>query len=160
MKRFLIFLTAAIFSLGCNSDDQEETREYTFTVDARIVPPDPNADFPIAIVESGEKRVFKYEYSIPSDPQIADSGFTEILLFEIDQNLTSFEVSDAELSQLNAFYRQICFCGTNDSFPVTGGTISGRQDSSSAWEIEIDVIFEYGFSTKELRFSGTFREQP
>lgn len=159
MKRFLIFLAATIFSFSCNSDDPEETREYAYTVDSLIVPPDPNGVLRVATVASGENLVFKYEYRIPSDPEIADSGFTEILLFEIDRNLTFFVVSDAELSQINAFYRQVCFCATNDSFPVTGGTIQGRQRSTSSWEIDIDLIFDYGLSTKELQLSETFRQQ-
>lgn len=157
----LLFFSLLLLLPGCSSDDSGEDRRtlLTFSENAAVVPPDPGAPVQIATVGSGDKRVFRYEYTIDSDPQIADSGFSEILIFEVDAELTSFTATGLALVRLAPYYRQICFCATNDSFPVTGGTITGNRRSATEWDVDIDVSFLYGESEKELQVSGTFKKE-
>ncbi|WP_143542382.1 hypothetical protein [Robiginitalea sediminis] len=160
MRHYILLLLGVLLLMqGCSSDDSGEDRRtlLTFTENTAVIPPDPDAPVQIATVGSGDKRVFRYEFTIDSDPQIADSGFSEILIFEVDAALTSFTATGLALVRLSPYYRQSCFCETNDSFPVTSGTISGNRRSQTEWEVDIDVSFLYGSIEKELQVSGIFK---
>ncbi|MDG1572260.1 hypothetical protein OZ410_08030 [Robiginitalea sp. M366] len=152
--------------LSCSSPEEEPraTTTLEYFENAIVIPPDPQAD-PytatryIATRGSGDRRVFRYEYSIPAKPNIADTGFTEILLFEIDPELTSFTAGGLALASLKPYYRQICYCASNDSYPVTSGVISGKRLSESRWEVTLDVAFPYGPVEQTLQVTGIFERQ-
>lgn len=160
MKPYYLLLLLWV-ALGCSDDTAEEKAitRLTYMDNAAVVAPDPQDPLPVASIGPGDKRVFRYEYKIPADPNIADSGFTEILLFEVDAELTSFTATGLALIQLSPYYRQICFCATNASEPVTGGTLTGTRKTDTQWEVTINVQFPYGEATKELQVSGIFLKE-
>ncbi|UZO80383.1 hypothetical protein NBT05_15675 [Aquimarina sp. ERC-38] len=144
MKNILIFLNVILLFLifGCKGDDdqnQVDTKEYTIRTDSQIKIPSQNSDSFIATIESGNKLVFEYTFDSPSDPQIADSGFSEEIIFEIESDMEEFSLNNESLEDINAFYRATCFCSNIQSVRITEGTISGKKLNATSWEIQIDV---------------------
>ncbi|WP_169630377.1 hypothetical protein [Flavobacterium sp. ASW18X] len=50
--------------------------------------------------------MFTYELVEKADPNFADSGYSESILFEVDTAVNEFSYSDEDLQQLNMYYRQ------------------------------------------------------
>ena len=112
--------------------------------------------FFVVTIDSGDNLVFQYQLVVESEPNIADSGFSETILFEIDPSLTEFSFSDNDLLTINAFYRQICFCDNVESITIESGNISGIRRSSNSWQIDIDVEIDLGFVSgpRNIQISG------
>jgi len=145
MKKILICLNVILLFLilGCKDDDdnqiQVDTEEFNIKTNSQIKIPSQDSDFFVATIESGNKLVFEYNFDSPSDPQIADSGFSETIIFEIQSDMEEFSLNNENLEDVNAFYRAICFCPNTQSVRIKEGTISGKKISSTSWGIQIDV---------------------
>lgn len=155
-KLTFYLLVFSLISLGC-SDNQTEFTTFKYFESSTIeTQNDPN--FFLATIENGNNLVFEYEYVLEADPDIADSGFSETILFEIDPTLNEFTYSNQELVDSNTYYRQLCFCPTDDSILITNGTISGRKLTERTWEIDIliDIDFPSGLPFLDKQVSGVF----
>lgn len=155
-KALLLFL--ATVCVAC-SEDQSEYSTYHFFNNASIVTND-NPNFFLALIEGGNNLVFEYTYVLEADPEIADSGFSETLIFQIDPTLEEFSFSNNELESLNTYYRQICFCVNSESILLNTGTISGTKVNSNTWNISIDVSIPISGNPTatpiQLELSGLF----
>jgi len=144
MKKTLICLHVILLFLifGCTNDDDQkqiDTEEFNIKTNSQIKIPSQDSDFFVVTIDSGNNLVFEYNFDSPSEPQIADSGFSERIVFEIQSDIEEFSLKNEELNSINAFYRAICFCANTESVRISEGTISGKKKSSTSWEIQIDV---------------------
>jgi len=144
MKKTQICLYVIVLFLvfACKNDDDQkqiDTEEFNIKTNSQINISSQDSDFFVATIDSGNKLVFEYKFDSPSDPQIADSGFSETILFEIQTDIEEFSLKNEELNTINAFYRAICFCPNTESVRISEGTISGKKMNTTSWEIKIDV---------------------
>ena len=158
MKTKLIFTFFLLILIGCSNDDSGESTNLRFFENSIIQIPRDDTDFFVVTIDSGDNLVFQYQLVVESEPNIADSGFSETILFEIDPSLTEFSFSDNDLPTTNAFYRQICFCDNVESITIESGNISGIKRSSNSWQIDIDVEIDLGFVSgpRNIQISGEF----
>lgn len=151
------FIVATIFFISCevnsnNSDGYKRTYYYeiesqtTIAIDTvyREISADSSLKFINFSIEEGLNKVFKYKYKSTPPKGIADGGFSETLVFEIPDNISQFEYKDEELKQIQAMYRQSCYCSNAGiGMKATKGVIRGNQINLSAWKIYIDVKIKY-----------------
>ena len=158
MKTKLIFTFLLLILIGCSNDDSGESTNLRFFENSIVQIPMDDTDFFVVTIDSGDNLVFQYQFVVDSEPNIADSGFSETILFEIDPSLTEFSFSDNDLLTTNAFYRQICFCDNVESITIESGNISGIRRSSNSWQIDIDVEIDLGFVSgpRNIQISGEF----
>lgn len=149
-------LILSLISLGCSDNQTEFTTFKYFESSSIQTQNDPN--FFLASIENGNNLVFEYKYVLEADPDIADSGFSETILFEIDPSLEEFTYRDQELEGINTYYRHICFCESIESILVNSGSISGTKINNNSWNIDININFRYEQSQPltNKQISGTF----
>ncbi|HSC38655.1 MAG TPA: hypothetical protein VLD19_12310 [Chitinophagaceae bacterium] len=93
-----------------------------------------------AIVNTGSKRVFTYQWSPQSCVPIADGPGGVILVFEADPDATHFKYTTDSLLARKCYYYYPC----GECLPPTaaipiGGTIEGTKVSDKKWKVDIDV---------------------
>lgn len=157
MRSNYFFLILILICIGC-SDNQDEFYLYKYFQNSTIELPETNNSNTASIID-GNKLVFEYTYELEGDPEIPDSQFKEIIIFEIDPSLEEFSYTNQELVDINTYYRQLCFCPTDDSILITTGSISGRKLSETTWDIDIliDIDFPSGLPFLGKEVSGVFR---
>ncbi len=149
---FSILLCMLVFSCSKSDDeDQDTTKSYSYTENARLKIPDAETDFFVVTVDQGTNLVFNYQLVKEADPNLADSGYSESILFEVDAAVNEFSYSDEDLQQLNMYYRQICFCVNVESMVVTSGTIQGKRINQDTWQIKLAIAVDYGFASGPVR---------
>ena len=142
--------------VSCSSDDDNTSETYTYTVDSQIVLNDLQGEG-LTQVTTGDNLVFKYRYAEEADPDIADSGYAETIIFEIDPTLESFSYADEELATINAYFDRFCFCAFEGSIPIVDGVIEGTKVNDRKWTVSIDVSFlSYSENVIMKSVSGTF----
>ena len=106
----------------------------------------------------GDLAVFKYTFKDLGDENVADSGFSRSVYFQLDNTLDSFEFVDQELLDARAVYKLSCFCGIEDTNPIylESGTISGEKLEDGSWNIAIDVKVN---EDENVTGKGTFFEE-
>ncbi len=152
---YLILITNFVW-YGCSNNQSEYTLLKYYENSSIQTQDDPN--FFLATVENGNNLVFEYEYVLEADPDIADSGFSETILFEIDPSLEEFSYTDQQLEGIKTYYRHICFCASIESILVNSGSISGTKINNNLWNIDININYRYEQSQPltNKQFSGVF----
>lgn len=89
-------------------------------------------------IEKGENLVFSYQKNNLSDLEFTADEITEIIKFEIPENMNHFCFSDDELFKINAYYNKLSpnFSPTKKIYK---GTISGKKVNDLVWDIFIDI---------------------
>ncbi|NJB37779.1 hypothetical protein [Croceivirga sp. JEA036] len=150
MKSTIFSIICCMLVLSCSKsddEDQDTTKSYSYTENARLQIPDAETDFFVVTVGQGSNLMFTYELVKKADPNLADSGYSESILFELDAALNEFSYSDEDLQQLNMYYRQICFCVNTESIAITSGTIQGQRVNQDTWEIQLNVEIDFGYDS-------------
>ncbi|MEO0895254.1 MAG: hypothetical protein AAFY71_02465 [Bacteroidota bacterium] len=106
-------------------------------------------------LEEGENLVFRYNYEADDSPQIADDEYTEIILWEIPADQESFDVSDADLEQVNMFVAPICNC-TPGWKPVNIGHLEGEKINRNTWRVSFTISFEWAGMLQERKVEARF----
>jgi hypothetical protein len=93
-----------------------------------------------AIVNTGSKRVFIYQWSPQSCPQVVDGPGGVIMVFEADPGVTHFKYTTDDLLARKCYYYYPC----GECLPPTAaipisGTIEGTKVSDKKWKVDIDV---------------------
>ncbi len=155
MNKYFKLLICALLLVSCSDDDDNTSETYFYTADSQIILNDIQGTG-VTQVTTGDNLVFKYRYAEEADPDIADSGYAETIIFEIDPSLESFSYSDEELSTINAYFDRFCFCAFEGSIPIVDGIIEGAKVSNRKWTVSIDVSFETYSQTVTKSISGSF----
>lgn len=69
-----------------------------------------NNDTIYEIVDTTEKTIVKYNYSVNQDQAIFDGGYAEEIIFEIENKDYSEILIDENLKNAKVFYRRFCAC--------------------------------------------------
>ncbi|MEJ2004041.1 MAG: hypothetical protein P8X57_03535 [Cyclobacteriaceae bacterium] len=104
-------------------------------------------------IVDGDKQVFKRTYNYQDSPNIVDDELTEILLFELERDVSSFKFTDEELTQANVLFARFCEC-----FPgyrnVNSGTLEGTKTVNGTWRIKADL--QVSSAVGPLKFEASF----
>jgi len=155
MKNIVFILLFCFILFGCNNNNNDSRKEYSFTENSQITLDD-NKPNPFTKIESGENLVFNYYFQKEDNENIADDEYSESIIFEIDPELEHFSYTDNELLSINAYFNKSCFCLINGSIPIIKGTIKGDKVDDLTWEVQINVSFTDYNENITKAISGSF----
>lgn len=166
MKKICLLLSLIIFTISCNSSDDDSggiKEEYFVHRNSKLEIEAAEYGTYIDIV-AGNKFVFEYHFTKESDPDISDSGYDEYLYFEMEEGIDDFKLTSEDLVLSNTYLRRSCFCAFTDFRPITAGEITGKKTGNNEWNISFDVeaaIEENGelVETISIQNSGIFRPE-
>lgn len=92
-------------------------------------------------VVAGENLVFSFDHIGPQCDNVFDDEWGEILNFEIEPGIESFDLIDEQLLQANASYRETGAWVNHQSYPVKDGFIKGKKEGN-IWIVEADIIVD------------------
>ena len=155
-------------AVSCDSLNDDFTETFTFDVKeeatiksdttSRVVAPDSSITVYTFSIQPGDSVVFNYERDVEPPDNVTDAGLVETLVFQIPQDVNSFELRDEELPKANTFYSRGCFCPLSGAgFKVDNGLIQGEMLSANIWFVQADVIVKAANRTFEVQFDGVFR---
>ena len=107
-------------------------------------------------VKSGNKRVFKMFSDTEGSAMIADDEFTNILTFQVEANLESFEIGNDELEAVNLRFINLCFCSEVEFKKASLGCIQGQKIDDQFWQIQVNADFEYATFTRTVAVDAVF----
>lgn len=143
MDRWLfVVLTLFIFSCAEEEGVFEQDNTDMFVYDGAIIDP----SYPY--VGEGNHLVFHRYLNEESDPEIADSGYAEDLLFEVISDQDHFFFTGKELTEIPILLNQYCFCLPVDFIEITDGFIEGNKQGSN-WLLDVDIQYNLGFINSE-----------
>lgn len=162
----LSLLTGLTIFQGCRGGSWEPETcqngdcEYTFETSAEInIIEEDSLLGARAEVISGDNLVFTYQYVYADRKNVFDDEYSEIIIFEVAKEENTFSVSNADLQDIKAMYRQSCFCPSEIGLPfykIIEGEISGKEISKKKWEVELDITVDIGFDTIYRSFTEEF----
>jgi hypothetical protein len=90
------------------------------------------------LAESTTNSVIQYEFNRGDEQKYSDSGYREVIIFEIDQTNPELALSGFALQGTKMLYGRFCFCrGTTGYYPVTDGNLTiKKQDSGLVLELD------------------------
>lgn len=155
--KLLLILLSFIAVLGCKknkSDDCPHTEYfYGYKINAQVDTLRTQANWLAAFTANGDSLVFNYIMDYTTCPDIADGGTTEILFFEVDRAVTSFDYDAADFQQAMVYFRRVCFCTEKGFVVPKGGTIKGTKLNANSWKIDFDIVID---NNEHVKNSGTF----
>lgn len=104
----------------------------------------------------GDKIAFQMLKSTEGDLEIADDEFTDILVFELDENQNSFCVRDEELELMVVNFRTFCYCAEREFKKIISGCMQGEKQSDGTWFIQGNLNVPYSSGNKEVKFNAKF----
>lgn len=92
------------------------------------------------LIESKNTSVIVYQYKRNVKGGLKDSGYTEEVLFEINNSDKKLSLSNSDLHKVKMVFGRLCFCrGQTGYFEVTDGTLSFDNKGN---EIQFDLNFK------------------
>ena len=125
---------------------------FYFTNDSRV---ETDAYYGVA---EGDKRVFQMVSDTEGEDWIADDEFTNILVFEIDPEQTSFSAEDAALKDLRVLYKSICYCSEVMFREISSGCMQGIEQPDGSWHVQGAVVVPYEYLDIQVNFDAIFIE--
>ncbi len=104
-------------------------------------------------IVDGDQLVFEYIFTEASTPEIADSGYTHYLYFEMTSETEDFTITSAEFESSNTYLRLSCFCPVTDFRRATSGKITAQKIGNLKWNISFDVAADFTINGGEEEFS-------
>ncbi len=136
--RQLIFLAILLAALGCGNEEgiNPGSESLDFFTDARL-----SGEYPFAF--SGNNVVFHRHYQKEEEEAIADDEYSEDFFLELEDPGENFSFSGEELKGLKTLFLYYCFCAYTNESQLIDGSIKGTKISSSKYELEVDLTYEY-----------------
>lgn len=106
-------------------------------------------------INNGDNISFQFIYSTEGDPILADDEFTGILVFETNTSAESFLAENAQLKEMNAAFRRICFCDQTDFIEIEFGCLQGKKVEDS-WFVQGELTVLFSDTALILRFDAFF----
>lgn len=91
---------------------------------------------------NGQKTVIKFEYKRHEIPNTADSGYSEIIYAEIDQNIKEITLENEALIQAKVLFGRLCFCrGETGYYYVNEGVLNilSNKDGSRTYKLNFKI---------------------
>ncbi|MDZ7683555.1 MAG: hypothetical protein U5J63_18050 [Fodinibius sp.] len=160
----LLGLLLGACNLAATDDEATESFSYTVQEEKQIIIDttqrqlgDSTRTLLQLSIEDGDKRLFTYNRSRKQPENVTDGGFSAYLYFQLPPHKQQFSYQDDELTQINTYYRQSCFCRRLGAIPVSEGYIRGEQLSSSIWKVTALVQIDKGIEgISQIRFDDIF----
>jgi len=105
---------------------------------------------------NGNHLVFQMITETQGSPNIADDEFTNILIFELEDDHSSFSVDDDQLKDLNTHFRRICFCKEPGFQEIKSGCLQGECLLDDSWLVQGHLIVSYDFGDVEVKIEAQF----
>lgn len=150
MKNFLNFCLLFLLLNSCSEADDSVKTDLRKTLKPGqdrefIVHPNSEMGFIeneggtfVEIIE-GDKIVFEYRFSEAGDPDIADSGYSHYVIFELDKSTENFELKPGDFDNAHAHLRKSCYCPNTDYRPISEGYIEATKTGNLQWDIDFSV---------------------
>lgn len=106
--------------------------------------------------KNGKNIVFQMITSTEGDERIADDEFTNILVFEIPSDQSSFKVTEQELTSMNVHYKTVCFCANVEFIAASAGCMQGEKQSDGSWFIQGSLTIPFPYGDQEVKFDARF----
>ncbi|MEN8185682.1 MAG: hypothetical protein ABFR05_00995 [Bacteroidota bacterium] len=91
-------------------------------------------------IKDGNKIVVKHQYRRDEIENIADSNYSEIILFEVDNDKIDLHLLNKNLQNVKMLYGRLCFCrGSTGYYKVEKGDLKVNFHKD---KLEIDLYFE------------------
>lgn len=104
-------------------------------------------------IEEGSKTVFIYRHILENSFNIDDDEVELRILFQIDNNLDKFDISNSEdFEKSNCIYGE---CGI--ALQSITGNINGNKDSDGNWSVNADLMVDRFTKTKAILFDEDFK---
>ncbi len=107
-------------------------------------------------ISDGENVSFQFIFSTDGDPVIADDEYTGILVFETSTNEESFLAEDAQLKEMNAAFRRICFCDQKEFIEIEFGCLQGKKVEDNSWFVQGELTVLFSDTSFILKFDAYF----
>ena len=176
MKKMSLILGVLLCLISCSKSENEVSIQKKNIVDKQngyseyIVYPNSKLnitssnDRTIIDIQPGKKLVFKYIFTIDSNPDYFDSGYKEYLLFEMDAHTVDFKLKTEDLADARTYLRRSCYCPFTDSRLATSGIINAEMTGNLEWDIDFELestIVEDGeiVETIAIQNSGKFKPE-
>lgn len=163
-KFLLLFIWITIFS-SCSDEDENDCDPEVFnykwsqnkSIEKSFNPEFERFDYSVV---SGENILIEYRHDGAQCDYIIDEEWGEMLTFEINKSLTSFEYRDGAIAETNCFYREYGAWVVHIPTPVLNGVLKGEKTAKNKWKIigTITVVPEFYKESKVIKFSGIFKE--
>lgn len=153
----------SLILLSCSASDDINIQDAQFIVypnsSIKVTEADDRRNLDVV---NGDKLVFAYTFDEPGDPDIADSGYSHYLYFELDKDTEDFKLNSDDFQIVKANFRRSCFCVYTDFRKIENGEINGKKTGNMTWKVTFDVntlIEENEEIVTEIKMSdsGTFR---
>lgn len=164
-KLFVIILSCSMascssFKKDCNPDTVsstfQEDKQITFILDT-LSSTDTLQTNSFPLIEEGDKIVFTFIHGWPECADVYDDEKFELLAFEIEKGISSFDFNDEEIVSSNCYYYQGGAWSSSRLEMISKGKIEGRKISEGKWDISIDVTRLLNGPNETIRFSGIFQ---
>lgn len=165
MKKILLFTFLFCFSFSSCEDEDSPCDSETFT--SKLIPGkeilvefDTELNRNNFIVTAGNNLLFEHIHGGAQCDHISDDEWSEVLIFQIDKNLSFFRFEDEEILSTHAFYRQIGAWVVSIPYGVNSGVISGEKLNENQWRVTVDievVLVAMNEITQKVQFTEVYR---
>jgi hypothetical protein len=154
-----------------SEDSEEETNEdpepYSESITAQFhsnstieISEDPQINTKAEIVD-GDKLVFSYNLYTDPYENTVDDEYTEVIVFEISPEISSFRLEIEDFVNAQAFYYRSCnTCPVKYGYNnITDGFIEGTKTSDTEWQLEADIVVNIPASDGQpaIEFTHSFQ---
>ena len=96
------------------------------------------------ILDNKGTNVIRYQYKRHTDPTLADAGYREEVIFEMNASEPEISVSGIELQTTKALFGRFCFCrGQTGYYPINDGALSIKKQKN-------DYLLTMNFTITEV----------
>jgi hypothetical protein len=163
MAKFVITLTllAVMSCVELDGEDCSPENVWTGLTPGKeiIIQAHPNLLTNWYSVVDGEHLLFHYSHTAEDCKNVRDDEWQENLLFIVDKDATSFEVSDDALREIKCYYYQDGAWTNSTHFEITDGSIKGTKINDNTWDVTVSIKTPSVGPAQQaqmIEFSGTF----
>ncbi len=157
MKKLIGALILCVLTSSCKDEvDGGHLREFDTEKNVTINVGEPNNPYTLT---DGSQIVFRYTFNHPHEENIADDELTEVFIFAIDADQSSFEITTTDVAGGSVFpmaYRRICFCFFEFGFTIQSVSVTGTKISPTKWSVSFEMTASDGAHTFDLSDQGTY----
>lgn len=158
----LTYLAIILFCLGfssCGDDCQDAETTFQFTANSQLVRMD-NTDLGLFQYEisEGDKFVFRLSHAGAQCNDTFDDEWGERIVFEVDQEASSFRFVDSELIEAQCYYSQWGAWVNSSPLLITSGSVEGTKLSESTWSINLSLNLsaQNALGSSLVEYEGTY----
>ncbi len=159
---YLAALLFCLFFLGCGDDCHDPETTFQFTDNSQLIRID---DTDLGLFEyevsEGDKLVFRINHAEAQCDDILDDEWGERIVFEIDQEATSFRFDDSELIEAQCYYNQWGAWVNSSPLLITSGSIDGTKLNESTWfiNLSLNLSAQNALGSSMVEYEGTYEIQ-